>query len=170
MPYVVLRIIGFAAFGYVLVTTYLLGAPFYLLSVANFVIHEAGHGLTGIAGFGRIWVIAAGSIFEIGVPACFALYGFLSGQPVYAGGSLAWMATACYSVSVYAADASKRELTLAFFNNPDHHDWGNLLQEFNMLHLDAQIAAIFWGCGLAVGVLGLAVIAFYPSRTKTLTE
>lgn len=142
--------------GYVGVKQILIPTWQSVLDVANFGIHELGHPFFSL--FGDFMHALGGTIFELGVPllAIFVLFE----QRMYFASAAAsiWLTTACYSVSIYASDASARLLPLASISgevDTSAHDWYYLLDRLGWLEHDQLIGHIFAGLGILAAIYGL---------------
>ncbi|WP_112323932.1 hypothetical protein [Oceanibium sediminis] len=129
--------------------------PYALVQSVNLVFHEAGHVI--FSPLGRLWSVAGGSLFEVGLPATLALLAMRQRQWSALGGCLVWMGTALQSVSVYAGDAQARALPLVG-GQAVIHDWWYLLRHFGALSRDAEVAALLWSGGLAAALIGLCCL------------
>ncbi|WP_211238235.1 hypothetical protein, partial [Deinococcus pimensis] len=145
-----LRALGLlVATGYALVlilTRNATGSPLYWL---DFVTHELGQGLFGIFGV-TVLTQLGGSLLQVLAPLGFALGFWLQRRPMLAALTLLW-----------AADARDRALPL-LGDDPDAHDWWNILIHWRMVHrteeVAAFVAALAWPAflgGVALGVSSL---------------
>src|SRR3954468_7030584 len=86
----------------------------------NLVIHEAGHIL--FMPFGQFMTIAGGSLFQVIVPAAFAVY-FYYQEKYYSSALVLFMVgESLINVSVYAGDAVTMQLPL-LGGDDSIHDW-----------------------------------------------
>ncbi len=121
---------------------------FTVFTTAALIIHEAGH--VFFAPFGWALRILGGSLFQLILPGLF-VFSFL--RRSYRPGvqiSLVWLGQNALYVSTYAADAQERALPL-ITNNPNTHDWWNLLRTAGLLPYDDVVGFAF---------LGVALLAF----------
>lgn len=116
---------------------------YLLLDYVNLIFHEAGHLLFG--SFGELLMFLGGSIMQVLVPlVCAGVFAYQ--KDLYASGlTLLWATQSLINVSVYIRDASSRSLPL-ITDDPDTHDWWNILLILNRLQQDDAIAnvAVFW--------------------------
>lgn len=118
----------------------------WFIQNVNLIFHEAGHVVFMF--FGNFLNILGGSLLEILIPFSIVLY-FASRKEYFSASfSSWWLATALLSVSIYAQDASERDLPL-ITNDINTHDWYNLLSQMNLLKYDDLFGYIFW-CGSLV--------------------
>jgi hypothetical protein len=127
----------------------------YILSVANFIVHELGH--TFFSSPVRFIMIVGGSLSEILVPLFCANMFFKKKDYFSAFLSYGWLAYSFYQVAAYAGDAQARVLDLV--PNPftlgglspesilsvldkKGHDWYNILSPLGLLPYDYVIADI----------------------------
>ena len=130
--------------------------PFFygLLDTLTLVVHEAGHFFFRF--FGTFMMFAGGTLLQIILP-CVLVWHFMS-HDYRLGTQLAlfWLGQSFNSISIYAADASKRILPL-LGDNLDGHDWYNMLGMLGIREWDVAIGFLFevlsW---LAFGALLLA--------------
>lgn len=118
----------------------------------NLVVHEAGH--TIFFFLPQLFVVAAGSLFQIAVPVCFALYFFMQGSIRSGSYVLFWVANSIADVAVYVGDAVRLELPL-LGGDGVIHDWNFILGELGLLHYANNIAVAMHA--LAIIVLAVAV-------------
>ncbi len=127
--------------------------PFLWLHYPDLAIHETGHLL--FMPFGTFLHILGGSLTQILFPAVFTAYFFWSGQRFSSALALFWTGQNFMDVAVYIADAQARNLPLTV-DDPDAHDWWNLLGMMGLLEHDQAIAAVVHGIGV---LLYLAAVA-----------
>ena len=156
---VVKGIVLLAFAGYVLRS--LLNPSLYvLLDYANLALHEGGH--VFFSPFGDVMTIMGGSLMQVLMPIGIAIESELRRKERFGAGMvLLWAAESMANVSVYIADARARDLPL-LTDDPDSHDWWQLLGRWNMLSKDHQIAGYVttaaWMVFFAGIVLALADI------------
>ena len=120
---------------------------------ASLIIHEAGH--VFFAPFGWTLRFLGGSLFQLILPGLF-VFSFL--RHSYRPGvqiALVWFGQNALYVSTYAADAQERALPL-ITNNPNSHDWWNLLQAAGLLPYDDVVGGFF--LVLALCAFGAALL------------
>ena len=118
--------------------------------------HEIGHIIC--FPFGWTLRILGGSIWQILWWWLLAVYLFLGYRRVT--GALVCLVFTGHSfinLAPYIADARARELPLLFSMDSTHHDWWNLLHEYDLLAYDHTLAAICTGIGVIM-VLATATI------------
>jgi hypothetical protein len=114
-----------------------LGHPgtFTLLDGVDLAVHETGHLVFGP--FGEFIGVAGGTLFQLLIPAAFAISFWRRGDQHAACVALWWVAQSCGNVATYVADARAQELPLV---GGGEHDWAYLLGETGLLSRDLQIA------------------------------
>jgi hypothetical protein len=140
--------------GYVLRS--LLNPSLYvLLDYANLAMHEGGHVI--FSPFGEVMTILGGSLMQVLMPIGIAVESeFRRKERFGAGMVLLWAAESMANVSVYIADASARDLPL-LTDDPDSHDWWQLLGRWNMLAKDHQIAGYVTTAAWVVFFVGIVL-------------
>ncbi|WP_424952085.1 hypothetical protein [Deinococcus sp.] len=105
----------------------------------DLIFHEAGH----------LLLLLGGSLFQVLLPAALAGVFYWRGERVSAAGVLLWAAQSLGSV--YIADARRRELAL-LGDDPDSHDWWQLLGQWRLLAQDTSLGRLVWlsGAGTAL--------------------
>jgi hypothetical protein len=129
-----------------------------LVDGVNLVIHEAGHVVFGP--FGEFLAIAGGSLFQVIVPAVFAVYFYLNHKPYSCALVLFWTGESLLNVSVYAADSVAMQLPLLGGDN-SIHDWNYMLDRLGLLRQTAGIALFI----RALGTLLIVFAALWAIRT-----
>jgi len=104
----------------------------------NLLIHEAGHLL--FSGLPAVWHAAGGSLLQVGLPAALVIHFRWYRMPWGERLSLAWLGQNFLCLSVYAADAQARVLTL---QGGTTHDWAYLLGHAGWLDFDGVVAGFF---------------------------
>ena len=107
-------------------------ANWIFLNGVDLVFHEAGHVI--FMPFGETLYLMGGSLFQVLLPMMLAGVFFRRGEQVNAAVMLLWAAQNLGNVSVYIADAQERALPL-LGGDPDHHDWWQILGNWNALPL-----------------------------------
>jgi len=127
----------------------------------NLVFHEAGHVL--FSPFGDFLHVMGGSLGQVLMPLIVMLSFLVKDRdPFAAAVGLWWIGQSAMDISIYIDDARSLELPLlgggTGYDNPDRHDWNNLLARLGLLdsdHVLAQsvymigrllmVAACLWG-------------------------
>ncbi len=105
------------------------------LDSLDLAIHETGHLLFGFGG--ETLMLLGGSIFQLLVPAAFAVALWRAGDRHGATVPLWWMGQNCWNISVYVRDARAQELPLV---GGGEHDWAILLANWDWLSRDQALA------------------------------
>jgi hypothetical protein len=127
-----------------------------LVSMADLGFHELGHLIMYVLPINQTLTAAMGSIMQIAVPLGLAAYfGWWRKEPVGMVACLAWAATNFQDVSVYIADAPRRELQLI----GGEHDWAYILgpEAFDAMSRAAQLASITRGTGVLVLLVAIVL-------------
>ena len=119
------------------------------LDGVDVIFHEAGHVL--FRPFGDTWYLLGGSVFQVLLPAALAGVFYWRGERVSAAVVLLWAAQNLGYVSVYIADARARALPL-LGDDPDAHDWWQLLGGWNLLAQDLLLGRVVWLAGVALAL------------------
>lgn len=106
-----------------------------LIDGVDLAIHETGHLV--FAPFGEFVGFLGGTLFQLIMPALFALYFWRRGDRHSASVALWWVAQNLGNVATYVADARAQELPLV---GGGEHDWVYLLAELDLLRQDLAIA------------------------------
>jgi hypothetical protein len=145
-------LVGFALF---VARTLLDPTNYTILDWANLAIHEAGH-LIALP-LGEVPTILGGSVLQVLLPVALAAESWWRRHDGFGAGLvLLWAAESMANVSVYIADASARSLPL-LTDDPDTHDWWQLLDRWDALEHDSTIAGIVHGAGWLVALCGVAL-------------
>ncbi len=139
----------------------------HFIDNANLILHEAGHVI--FIFFGQFIQAAGGSIFQIMVPLVFVLSFFRQHQPLSGGLCLLWLGQNFLNVSLYAGDASLRQLPL-LGGSHSIHDWHYLLTELNILHLASSIASALSLIGILIMILGTILPFHYLVKQSSLSN
>lgn len=123
-----------------------------LLDAIDLAIHETGHLV--FAPFGEFVGILGGTLFQLALPAAFAVYFWRRADRHAATVALWWVAQNCWNVSVYVRDARSQALPLV---GGGEHDWAYLLERLGWLQHDEAIAGVIRLVGAAL--YAYAVIA-----------
>jgi hypothetical protein len=127
-------------------------AVYRWLDSLDLAIHETGHLV--FAFDGEILTVLGGTLFQLLVPAVFAVALWRAGDRHGATVPLWWLGQSCWNVSVYARDARAQLLPLV---GGGEHDWAFLLDHWGWLERDQAIGGAIFLTG--VGLYVVAVVA-----------
>jgi hypothetical protein len=114
-------------------------------------IHETGHLVFLV--FGRYMHFLGGSIFQILLPAIFAVAFVIYKRDAFAAAVMFWWTGQNFlDVASYINDARAMSAHLVGGNI---HDWNWLLGHMGLLHQDRQIAAVVFGIGAIIMILSV---------------
>lgn len=121
------------------------------LHLVNLPFHEAGHILFAL--FGSFMAVLGGSLLQVLIPLiCLGSFLIKMRDPYAAAVMLWWTGESCLDLAPYINDARALELTLiggvTGRDNPDMHDWANILERLGLLEYDHLLAAMAKGCGI----------------------
>ena len=126
-------------------------------------IHETGHLL--FRPFGEFMMVAGGSLFQVIVPAVFAVY-FLWQQSFYSAAIvMLWVGQSILNVWVYASDAVVMQLVLTSgFTGTEgsFHDWNYLLTALGLINSTKAVAGVIRFAG-TITIIGAGLAAVYFS-------
>jgi hypothetical protein len=105
------------------------------LDSLDLAIHETGHLLFGFDG--ETLALLGGTLFQLTVPAAFAVVLWRAADRHGATVPLWWMGQNCWNISVYVRDARAQELPLV---GGGEHDWAILLANWDLLSRDHAVA------------------------------
>jgi hypothetical protein len=119
-----------------------------------------------VFGFGgEVLSVLGGSLFQLLIPAAFAVALWRRGDRHGATVPLWWMGQNCWNISVYVRDARTQELPLV---GGGEHDWAFLLDRAGWLERDQAIGGAVYLTGVALYAIAiLAGWAFLRSREST---
>lgn len=129
-----------------------------LIDWVNLVFHEAGHTLFSF--FGEFIHVAAGSGFQIVVPAFCIGYFALRGQGLSASLLGFWLGQSIIGVALYAGDAVVQVLPL-LGGDDAQHDWNYLLNETGLINYTDGIAHFLFGLGVFVIVVSACAALYF---------
>ena len=129
------------------------------LHLVNLPFHEAGHII--FTPFGRFLQVLGGSLAQLLVPlVCMGAFLVTKRDPFAAAVAWWWMGESLVDLSPYIYDARAGEMMLiggiTGRENPDFHDWKNLLTWTGLLKYDHALASLAFYGGGAVMISGLA--------------
>lgn len=165
-----LKVVVAIGFGLFVLRSLLDPTNYTLLDWANLAIHEAGHLV--FQPFGEVLMLLGGSLLQVALPAAIAAESAWRRKERFGAGMvLLWTAESMANVSVYIADASARSLPL-LTDDPDTHDWWQLLGRWGLLEADSTIAGIVHGTAWGVYLAGGLLIAhtLWPRATPAATR
>jgi hypothetical protein len=142
------------------------------LDLVDLPIHETGHLL--FRPFGEFMMVAGGSLFQIIVPAIFAVY-FVWNRKFYSAAIvLFWVGQSVLNVFVYAADSVSMQIVLTSGltgSEGSFHDWNYLLTETGLINSTKTVAGLIRFLGtltiIAAGVLSI-YYSIYPQNERDL--
>jgi hypothetical protein len=114
-----------------------------LLDGVDLAIHETGHLVFGP--FGEFIGFAGGTLFQLIMPAAFAVYFWRRGDRHASSVAVWWIAQNCGHIATYVADARAQDLPLV---GGGEHDWFYLLSATGQLPHDLGIARAVRGVGV----------------------
>lgn len=159
-----LRIIAVALVGWYSTFAALHQDSWHVIDNVNLVIHEAGH--TIFFFLGEFLDIAAGSGFQVLVPAVFIGYFFLRREFFSSSLLLFWFGESLVNVSIYAGDALKMELPL-LGGDGTIHDWNYLLGHVGLLGSAPLVSFIIFMCGALSLCAGLILGVRFAVKQKS---
>lgn len=149
-------------YGYICAKGYAKDPPDYrLLDHVDLVFHEAGHMIFSF--LGDFIHILGGTLGQLFFPVAFVIFFFVKRQPYSASLTLFWVAQSLFNVAVYARDAKDRELPI-LGNNPDCHDWYQMLSELNLIENARGVGGFIFGAGVVALVVGVVLAIFFTLR------
>jgi len=116
----------------------------------NLVFHEAGHVI--FMPFGDFMHILGGSLGQVLMP-LIVMLAFLvrNRDPFGAAVGLWWIGQSAMDIAIYINDARALELPLlgggTGYDDPDRHDWNNLLSRLGLLESDRSLAQFTYMMG-----------------------
>ena len=129
------------------------------LDSLDLAIHETGHLVFGFDG--EVLTLLGGTLFQLIVPAAFAVALWRQGDRHGATVPLWWLGQNCWNISVYVKDAQAQELPLV---GGGEDDWAFLLDHWGWLERDQVLGRAVFLVGvvlyLAALVAGWALL--YP--------
>lgn len=130
-----------------------------LMHLINLPFHEAGHVL--FRPLGDFMTVLGGSLMQVLVP-LIVMFTFLikEREPFAAALGLWWTGQSLMDLAPYINDARNGQMLLLGGNfgadNPDFHDWHNLLERMGLLHWDHGLADLTDFFGAMLMLLSLA--------------
>jgi hypothetical protein len=129
-------------------------------------IHETGHLV--FAFDGEVLAVLGGTLFQLIVPAVFAVALWRRGDRHGATVPLWWLGQNCWNISVYVRDARAEELPLV---GSGEHDWAFLLDRAGWLEGDQTVGGAVYLVGVVL--YAIAIVAgwiFLRSREAPAEE
>ena len=128
------------------------------MHLIDLVFHEAGHVL--FMPFGRFMMILGGSLLQLLVPLSVAAVFLVKNRdPFGASIGVWWLGQSFKDLAPYINDARALSLPLlggiTGFENPDVHDWRNILSSLGILHFDHVVA--WWSDRIGTTLLLVAM-------------
>ena len=133
------------------------------LDSLDLAIHETGHLVFAFGG--EPLNVLGGTLFQLIVPAAFAVALWRRGDRHGATVPLWWMGQNCWNISVYVRDARAQELPLV---GGGEHDWAFLLDRAGWLDRDQGIGGAVYFAGVVL--YAVAIVSgwiFLHSRPET---
>lgn len=125
----------------------------------NLGIHEGGHVM--FSPFGRFLYVAGGTITQLAAPIAAAFILRRQGDWFGVGATGVWLATNCFGVAVYSADARSQALPLVTIGGGEaSHDWTYMLGRLGWLRHDQLVAGLFRVAGIGILWSSLAFMAW----------
>jgi hypothetical protein len=115
-------------------------------------IHEAGHLFFSV--FGRTISILGGSLMQVLVPVVWYIVA-LRERSSLANVAMFFTGVSIVDVSVYVKDAEVLQLPLIGGLSKAHHDWRNLLREWEMIDSAFVIGEILFWSGMMLAAAGI---------------
>jgi hypothetical protein len=136
------------------------------LDSLDLAIHETGHLVFALAG--ETIHILGGTLFQLIVPAAFAVALWRRDDRHGASVPLWWMGQNCWNISVYIRDARAQQLPLV---GGGEHDWAILLDQWGWLERDQSLGGAVYLVGVMLYALALgAAWSFLRAPEPTGTE
>ncbi len=136
---------------------------YHFLDAVDLPIHETGHLV--FAWGSEVITALGGTLFQLMVPAAFAIYFALRRDWHSATVPAWWIGQNGWNIARYVADARAQELPLV---GGGEHDWAFLLSEWDLLGQDQIIAGRIRVAGLVV-MVGAAVAGWWLIRREPRT-
>jgi len=132
------------------------GFVYIVIDSISLIIHEAGHSIFRIFGI-RFLTILGGTLMQLLIPGLLLFYAWIRRHKPGLQLSLAFLGYNLMDISVYAADASARQLPLIGNLPKTAHDWFNMLWQMGILQYDHAIGMVFFFFGVGVFILALGI-------------
>lgn len=135
----------------------------HFIDAVNLIFHEAGH--TIIFFLGDLVQASAGSLFQIALPLCIAIYFFRTNQKMAGALCLLWVGQNMLNVSIYAGDALAMNLELLGGENV-MHDWNYILSSLDVLRYAPNIAHFLYQIGFITIATGTILSLYYSLKEE----
>jgi hypothetical protein len=136
---------------------------FLFIDHANLVFHEAGHMF--FSWFGHTLMILGGTLGELLVPLCVAVYFLLRGETAGVALTSFWFFENFLYIGTYMADARAMALPLVGVGDTVDHDWNILFSQWGVLMQDTGIGATTRWLGWCGMLATLAWLTWMHFRT-----
>jgi hypothetical protein len=120
------------------------------LDSLDLAIHETGHLVFGFDG--EVLAVMGGTLFQLIVPAAFAVALWRRGDRHGATVPLWWLGQSCWNISVYVRDARAQELPLV---GSGEHDWTFLLDHAGWLERDQVVGGVVYFAGVVLYAIAI---------------
>ena len=159
--------LGISLFGYAVLLYLLILLPIHLYTpVRHFdlpgmlwfthlmllYIHEAGHLIFNI--FGKTVTIMGGSLMQVLAPLAWFIVAKREESPL-SNPALFFTGVSIVDVSIYVKDAEVLQLPLIGGLSKAHHDWRNLLVQWDMVDSAFVLGEILFWCGMILAAYGI---------------
>jgi hypothetical protein len=124
-------------------------------------IHEAGHFFFSV--FGRTISILGGSLMQILVPAVWYSVA-LRERSSLSHAAMFFTGVSIVDVSIYVKDADVLQLPLIGGLSIAHHDWRNLLREWEMLGSAFVLGELLFWIGMGIAAAGIVLGVMHTVR------
>lgn len=159
---------GLTLFACIYVFTYMRTyTDWHFIDNVDLIFHEAGH--TIFSFFGEWIQIAAGSAFQIALPAFISGYFFVHKQRISGALCLLWVGINLLNVSVYAGDAIAMQLPL-LGGDASIHDWNYLLTSMGILRYASLVAVLIRMTGFIAICTGTVLALLLSWRDDVATQ
>ncbi len=158
----ILSLLGYAVLLYLLillpihlytpVRTFNLPGVLWFTHLMLLYIHEAGHLI--FSPFGWTIKIMGGSLMQVLAPLTWFVIARREESPL-ANPALFFTGVSIVDVSIYVKDAEALQLPLIGGLSKAHHDWRNLLMQWDMVDSAFVLGEILFWCGMILSAYGI---------------
>lgn len=120
------------------------------LDSLDLAIHETGHLVFAFGG--EVLTLLGGTLFQLIIPAAFALALWRRGDRHGATVPLWWLGQNCWNISVYMKDARTQDLPLV---GGGEHDWAILLDRAGWLERDQAVGGAVYLTGVVLYAIAI---------------